>query len=155
MIRTLSRPLAVLSVALLAACGGGGDQKAEPASQAAPDAPSAGNDAASPSVAAGGDTVTVRVVTTDNGAGGRFEPAAVTAKRGDVLRFVGDGGAAHNISWPAAENPAGATLPAMSAYLTADGQGVDEVVNLPPGTYTFQCDPHLATGMKGTLTVTG
>ncbi len=47
------------------------------------------------------------------------------------------------------------------------GPGVDEevtdvgfvgdksvTVTLEPGTYTYQCDPHAATGMKGTFTVT-
>ena len=47
------------------------------------------------------------------------------------------------------------------------GPGVDEeitdvpfvgeksvTVTLEPGTYTFQCDPHVAQGMKGTFTVT-
>jgi plastocyanin len=27
-------------------------------------------------------------------------------------------------------------------------------VTLKPGTYTYQCDPHAANGMKGTFTVT-
>lgn len=48
------------------------------------------------------------------------------------------------------------------------GPGVDEVVTdvpfegektvsvtLAEGTYTYQCDPHVAGGMKGTFTVTG
>ena len=47
------------------------------------------------------------------------------------------------------------------------GPGVDEkvtevafqgdktvTVTLKPGTYTYQCDPHAASGMKGTFTVT-
>ncbi len=47
------------------------------------------------------------------------------------------------------------------------GPGVDEevtevgfvgdksvMVTLKPGTYTYQCDPHAASGMKGTFTVT-
>jgi len=47
------------------------------------------------------------------------------------------------------------------------GPGVDEevtdvpfvgeksvTVTLEPGTYTYQCDPHAANGMKGTFTVT-
>ena len=47
------------------------------------------------------------------------------------------------------------------------GPGVDEevtdvafvgeksvTVTLEPGTYTYQCDPHVANGMKGTFTVT-
>ncbi|HLL47700.1 MAG TPA: plastocyanin/azurin family copper-binding protein, partial [Longimicrobiaceae bacterium] len=92
-------------------------------------------------------------LTTQNGASGQFEPAQVTAKPGDVLHFVPDGGAAHNVSWPAADNPGKTGLPPASPYVTAPEQAVDQVVSMGPGTYNFQCDPHAPMGMKGTLTV--
>lgn len=143
--------LAALTVVILAACGGGGDeppQAAEPGDGAA--APAAPAAAAAP--APTGDTVTIRMVTTQNGSAGQFEPAAVTARPGDVLHFVTDGGAAHNVDFAAA-NPGVAGMPASSTYLMADGQSVDVPVNFPAGTYNFQCEPHLATAMKGVLTV--
>jgi len=78
----------------------------------------------------------------------------VEAKVGDVIHFVTDGVTQHNVNFPAADNPAGAQIPATaSAYLSAGGT-YDVPVTMAPGTYKFQCDPHAAMGMKGTLTVT-
>ena len=37
-------------------------------------------------------------------------------------------------------------------YVYVPGSSV--TVTLEPGTYTYQCDPHAATGMKGTFEVT-
>lgn len=151
--------LAALSFAMLAACGGGDSGSSGSAASSAPsDAPGAAPSAAAPAAPAGGaaatgDTITIRMVTTQNGAAGQFEPAQVTARPGDVLHFVSDGAAAHNVSWPAAENAGATGLPAPAQYLTAPGQAVDEVVTMAAGTYHFQCDPHSAMGMKGTLTV--
>lgn len=147
-----SRLASVLALSLLAACGGGGDagKTAEPPAGGAETAP-----APPQAAAATGDTITVRMVTTQAGAAGQFEPAEVSAKPGDVIHFVADGGAAHNVSFPAAENAGMAGLPAASTYLVAADQTVDVPVTFAPGTYTFVCDPHTATGMKGTLTVTG
>lgn len=157
--RLLRSVLPMLALALVAtACGGGGGNGGDnpPADTVAnrPPADSTPSDStpsdSTPPTA--GQTITIRVVTTESGASGVFEPATVTAKRGDVLHFVGDGGAAHNVS---IVNSAGAPVIPGGQYLTTDGQALDVPVTLAPGTYTFQCDPHLATGMKGTLTVTG
>jgi plastocyanin len=71
-----------------------------------------------------------------------------------VVRFVTDGGSAHNVSFPAAENAGAAGLPAATPYVTAAGQSVDVAVTMDAGTYTFQCDPHAMMGMKGKLIVT-
>ncbi len=87
-------------------------------------------------------------------ASGVFEPAQVTAKKGDILRFVNDGGAAHNANFAGAPENAGKSgLPGATPYATAAGQSVDVPVTMEAGTYTFQCDPHAAMGMKGQLTV--
>lgn len=145
--------LAGLSLALLAACGGGGDDAPK---QSSASEPAAATPAAPPAAAAAtGDTITIRMVTTQQGAAGQFEPAQVSAKPGDVLHFVADGGAAHNVTFPAAENPGATGLPTTpGTYMVANGQALDIPVTFAPGTYTFVCDPHIATGMKGTVTVT-
>lgn len=146
-------PLALAALLLLSACGGGGDAPKDAASE-----PS-GSDAPAPppptAAAASGDTITIRMVTTQAGAAGQFEPAEVTAKPGDVLHFVSDGGAPHNLSFPPTENPGASGLPPAGTYLTSAGQAIDVPVTFAPGSYTFQCDPHMATGMKGKLTVAG
>lgn len=97
-----------------------------------------------------GKVIEVRMVT--DGAENRFEPAQVTASRGDIVRFV-LGSGIHNVSFPAQENAGASGLPAPSTFLQAPGDSYDVPVNFAAGTYTFQCDPHVMMGMKGTLTV--
>jgi plastocyanin len=81
-----------------------------------------------------------------------FAPADLTAKRGDVIRFVLVSGV-HNASFPADQNPAGVKLPESTPYLQAPGQTYDLIVDLPVGDYYYHCDPHVALGMIGTLKV--
>ena len=158
--RNLFVKLPVLGMlALAAACGGGGDDtQGGDASGAATETPAAEAPATTPAAApaapaATGQVHEVRMVTTEAGASGVFEPATITVKKGDTVRFINDGGAAHNASFPAAENAGASNLPPAGPYLTAAGQTYDLVVNMDAGTYNFQCDPHAAMGMKGTLTV--
>jgi plastocyanin len=102
-----------------------------------------------PAVQPTGNVIPVKMI---SGSGERFEPSAIEAAAGDVLRFVLEVGV-HNVSFPAADNPSGVRLPDSSPYLQLPGQTWDLLVDLPPGTYTFVCDPHAAMGMVGTLTV--
>ena len=143
-------------VALLAACGGA-DEKAATTdtdtttAAAAPAVPAA---APAPAPAAAGNVVEVHMVTTPDGASGHFEPANVTVKKGDTVRFITDGKTVHNVSFPAAENVGKSNLPAAPGpYLTTPDQSYDVVVTMDAGTYNFQCDPHATMGMKGVLTV--
>lgn len=99
-----------------------------------------------------GTVHTVRMTTTQGGASGTFEPATLTVKKGDLIKFVSEGNAAHNVSFPADQNAGKSNLPAPSQYLTA-GQSYELQVNLDPGSYNYQCDPHAAMGMKGAITV--
>lgn len=108
-----------------------------------------GTGEAQPSVTPTGNVVEVLMV---SGRGELFDPGHVTVKRGDVLRFKLEMGV-HNASWPAAENPAGVQLPETSPYLQIPGQTHDVLIDMPPGEYTFHCDPHAVLGMIGTLTV--
>ncbi len=139
-----SRGVAALVLAMTVAACGGSEQTAtaEPAA-AAPAA------AEAPGAATTGQVIEVRMTMAN---GGRFEPEAVTVRPGDVVRFINVDNV-HNISFPADKNAGFADLPAASPYLTAPGQTWDLVVDLAPGTYTFQCDPHVPMGMFGTLTV--
>lgn len=97
-----------------------------------------------------GDVIVVRMITDE--AGNRFDPETVTARAGDVLRFTLVTGV-HNASFPAAGNPGATGLPAPTRLLQAEGETADVTVAMGPGTYRFQCDPHAALGMTGTLTV--
>lgn len=153
---SILKNLPVLGLVLLAACGGGEPAAetetpaAEPAATPAAEAPAA-TPAAAPAT---GNVIEVRMVTTNGGASGVYEPAQVTAKVGDVIRFINDGGAAHNASFPADKNPGKTGLPAAGPLLVQAGATYDVPVTFAPGDYTFQCDPHVAMGMVGQLTVT-
>lgn len=100
--------------------------------------------------ASDGQVIDIAMITDD--ASSRFEPSQITAKPGDVLRFTLKTGA-HNVSFPADRNPVGPTLPPVGEMLQLPGQTYDVAVNFPAGEYYFQCDPHAALGMVGTLIV--
>lgn len=147
MIRTF-RSVALLGAVAgtLAACG------SQDASAAAAEGVAVGVAASAPAAAAApeGRVVEVRMVT--NGAENYFEPADFTVRRGDVVRFVLDSGL-HNVSFPAAQNPGVANLPGPSPFLQRAGETYELTVDLAPGSYTYQCDPHIMMGMVGTMTV--
>lgn len=149
--------LPVLGMLAFAAACGGGDQAADGGAAPATDAPAAAApatpaaDAAAP--ATQGQVHEVKMVTTQGGASGVFEPAEITVKKGDIVRFITDGAAPHNAAFPAAENPSGAALPPPTPYLAQAGQTADMQITMDAGSYTYQCDPHAAMGMKGKITV--
>lgn len=141
----------VPALLLAAACGAEQAALADEQAAAAPSAtaeasPAAPSDAPA---AATGEVIEIRMTMAN---GGAFEPSEVTANRGDVLRFVNVDNV-HNVSFPAGKNGGARGLPAASPYLTTPGQSYELTVGLDEGTYTFQCDPHAAMGMVGTLTV--
>jgi plastocyanin len=163
MTRDLMKLPAIALLALAAACGGGDEQAAstDTAAQgtetAAAPAPAA--DASAPAApATGSGTVhDVKMVTTQNGASGEFQPATLTVKRGDRIRWtMADGTAPHNVSFSLAQgNPAGFTPPADSPLYTQAGQNFEVPADWAPGTYNYVCMPHAGMGMRGSITVTG
>lgn len=154
-----SAALAAL-VVFAAACGGGDAPQTETTEPAAtpettaPAATPAPTTDAAATPAPGGTVHEVRMVTTQNGASGVFEPATLTVKKGDVIRFVNvSAGTAHNANFNVPQNAGKAGLPAATTFLTGEGQTADVTVGMDPGTYPYQCDPHAMTGMVGTVTV--
>jgi plastocyanin len=139
---------AVLGVILVSGGCGGSDA---PATASDPARSGASGGAAS-TVEATGDVVEIKMMSAP-GQGEVFEPANVTVKRGDLVRFVLVSGV-HNANFIANRNPSGVKLPAASPYLQAPGQTYEFVVEQPNGEYFYQCDPHVAMGMTGTMTVT-
>ena len=154
------------SAAMLGACGGGDKAKDTTATTpaattpAAAPAPAAGALAAMPAT---GATHEVKMVGDDKGY--RFEPANITVKVGDAIKFIMVTGGPHNVAF----DPA--TVPADSkAQLDANmDQKISELsspmlmnpneaytisfAGVKPGQYPFHCTPHLAMGMKGVITV--
>ena len=111
-----------------------------------------------------GKTHTVNMV--GDAKGYRFEPANITVKQGDGIKFVVVSGGPHNVAFDPANIPAD-VKPQLdanmgsdkmgelsSALKTSNGESVTlSLGNIKPGQYPFHCTPHLALGMKGVLTV--
>lgn len=145
--------LPVLGMLAFATACGGGDEGGQAGGEAATGNTETTAPAPAPAPAAQGTVHEVKMVTTQNGASGVFEPANLTVKKGDTVRWTTDGLAPHNVSFPAADNAGAANLPPMGTYLTTAGQTYEITVGMDAGTYTYQCDPHAPMGMKATLTV--
>jgi plastocyanin len=80
----------------------------------------------------------------------RFTPGDVTIPQGGTISLKNTGDVEHNL-----------TVDGQSIVIyTGVGQTAQSAINLPPGSYTFQCTiveggaTHGSLGMKGTLTVT-
>jgi len=164
--------LALLAGAVvLGACGGGESKSADttkaappgaatPAPAAAPAAPAASGVAAVPAT---GATHEVKMIGDEKGY--RFEPADLTIKSGDAVKFIMVSGGPHNVAFDPATVPADskAQLDAnmdqkigelSSPMLMNPNEGyVISFGGVKPGTYPFHCTPHLAMNMKGTITV--
>ena len=130
----------------LIACGG------EPYDADADDSKATPQDRSAPTSAgpATGRVIEVRMITDDKG--NYFAPASIEARQGDVLRFTIVSGV-HNVNFTAEQNPGVTGLPPASELLQLPGQTYDLPITLAPGHYAFQCDPHAALGMVGTLEV--
>lgn len=163
------------SAAVLGACGG--EKKAATDSAAAnAAAPSATTPAATPAPApatpaaaavapapATGATHEVKMI--GDASGYKFEPASLTIKAGDAVKYINVSGGPHNVTFQ------GVTDAAAKAQLDANMPGakmgelsspmlmqpneayVVSFAKVPSGTYNFICTPHAAMNMKGSITV--
>jgi plastocyanin len=111
-----------------------------------------------------GTTKTVNMV--GDAKGYRFEPANITVKQGDGIKFVVSSGGPHNVAFDPATIPAD-VKPQLDANMGTDKMGelssnmktnngesvTISFANIKPGQYPFHCVPHLALNMKGVITV--
>src|SRR6478672_11770614 len=109
---TMSRsclPLVVL-IAFTAACGGGGEKPSAGSSAAAPPSnPAPGSTAAAPTgtpTPITGKTWDVKMI--GDATGSRFDPASLTIKRGDGVRWTVVSGVPHNVTFWSGSIPSGA-----------------------------------------------
>lgn len=143
--RTVRISLALSAFALLTACGEKKESESAEKPPASP-SPSAPAPAAKPT----GKTIVVELYTDEKG--NYFKPNRIEAHQGDLIRFTLAAGV-HNVHFLPDSNPGKSNLPAPSEFLQLPGQTYDFVVNLAPGKYYFQCDPHALLGMVGRLEV--
>lgn len=139
----------IAGAAVITACGG--EKKAAPSETPTANAPAAAAAAGPQTPDPGGQIIKVDLVS--DGDGNYFKPAEINAKRGDVVRFTLKVGV-HNVHFLPDSNAGRTGYPqAASDFLQLPGQTYDVKVGFAPGTYFFQCDPHVALGMKGHLIV--
>jgi plastocyanin len=161
------------SAAVLGACGGG-ENKATDTTKAPPAPAAAAPSAAAPSAAAPAGSAVAKVAPTGathdikmigDDKGYRFEPATVTIKAGDAVRFTMVSGGPHNVAFdpgtvPAdSKNQLDANMDQKISELSSpmlmnpNETYIISFGGVKPGVYPFHCTPHLAMGMKGTITV--
>jgi plastocyanin len=145
---TLVAGLAVLA----AACGG--EKKAEEQAPAA--APVA--------AAAAGTTYDVKMEF--DGKIYQFSPSVLSIKTGDVINFHNVAGGPHDVAFWGDSVPVGAAavlqanmpnqMQPMVGPMLVEQDAVYTIsfAGAPAGEYKFYCLPHLALGMRGTITVT-
>jgi plastocyanin len=166
------------SALMLAACGGG--EKAADTTAVATTAATDTSAAATPAAAAGSTsaagaagsvapapiTGTIHDVKMIGDAKGyRFDPATITIKEGDGIRYTNVSGGPHDVAFDPALIPA-AVKPQLSANMPdqmSDLAGplliqpnatyTISFAKIPPGTYEAHCTPHLAMNMKQTIIV--
>jgi plastocyanin len=160
------RSVLMMFFCVLAACGGGekapadtGVSKAPPGA-ASPGSPSAGTGAPQ---AITGKTWDVKML--GDAGGYRFDPASLTIKRGDGVRWTVVSGVPHNVSFWPDSIPSGAesvlranmtqtTAPLIGPLLMNLSQTYTiSFAGAPAGTYPYYCTPHLPLGMKGKIVI--
>jgi plastocyanin len=171
--------IALAALAGLAACGGEQQSTDSAAMKAAatsntPAASASAAPSATPSATPGttpaaaptpatGATHDVQML--GDASGYRFNPASLTIKRGDAVRWTMVSGGPHNVNFwtdsipPGAQAPLAANMPNQTTPLSGplllnpNQTYTVSFANVPTGTYKYYCTPHLALGMKGMLQV--
>jgi plastocyanin len=157
------------SAVILTGCAGGGENNNAGATSGAtagtatttpPAGQSGGTGGAQ---AATGQTHTVRMV--GDAQGYRFEPANITVKQGDAVKWLMVSGGPHNVAFDANGIPSGAqtqlsaNMPNQQGPLSspmmmnANEEYTVSFAGVPAGAYNYVCTPHLAMNMKGVVTV--
>jgi plastocyanin len=151
---------------MLGACGGGDTATADSAAAGASAAAAAAPAAAAPAAAAApitGTTHEINMVGDEKGY--RFEPAEITIKAGDGIKFNMISGGPHNVAFDPATLPAAAKSALLAnmpeqmgelsgkMMLNAGESYTISFAGVPAGTYDFNCTPHLAMNMKGKVTI--
>jgi plastocyanin len=161
-------------VAGVFACAGGGDKPADTTAAVAvttSTTESAGGTASPGTQVATGTMAPITGTTHEvkmigDAKGYRFEPANITVKQGDGIKWIMVSGGPHNVAFDPATIPPD-VRPQLDANMGTDRMGelsanmkmnpgesiTISFGNIKPGQYPYHCTPHLALGMKGIITV--
>jgi plastocyanin len=135
-----SEPRALLGVvAVLLVLGTACSKSSNPATDTSPPPPTGSPTTGSPTGAAAAQMV-------EQGPGGQlvFDPSTFSVKTGDTIAVSNVGSVPHTF-----------TITGEGINVRNDpGTSQDVTIDLAPGKYPFICTIHVASGMKGTLTVT-
>jgi len=160
--------LAIAATAVVLGACGGGDKNANDTAAAATDSAAAAPSADAGAPAAGGaaaaitgTTHTVNMVGDEKGY--RFEPANITVKQGDGIKFVMVSGGPHNVAFHDVTGEAAtklsANMPEQMAPLSGkllvnpNEEYTVSFAGVPAGKYDFNCTQHAAMNMVGSVTV--
>jgi len=123
-------------------------------------APAAGAAAAAPAT---GQTHEVKMI--GDATGYKFDPANITVKQGDAVKFVMTSGGPHNVTFQNVTNAAAkaqldANMPGQKMgelagpmVMQPNEAYVISFAKVPAGKYDYICTPHAAMNMKGSITV--
>jgi plastocyanin len=161
--------LALVAGAMAIVACSGGDKKADSTAAttndtaAAPATTTTATTTGSTTAAAPITGKTVEVKMIGDGSTYKFDPAEVTIKKGDGIKWVMVSGGPHNVAFIDTPAAAKAQLSAnmqnqmkeltSPMMMTPNETYVISFANVPAGTYNFHCEPHAAMGMKGSITV--
>jgi plastocyanin len=154
----------VAAIAALSACGGG--EKAADTSSVAP-APATGSTTGAVAPTTGamapvtGTWHEVKMLGDEKGY--RFDPQDITIKAGDGIRWTMISGGPHNVAFQnvaaAARTQIAANMPNQISDLSSpmllnpNEKYEMSFAKVPAGKYEYICTPHIATNMRGSVTV--
>ena len=163
--------LALVAGAMAIVACSGGDKKADSTAATTNDTAAAPATTTTTTATTTGSTVaaapitgkTVEVKMIGDGTTYKFDPANVTLKQGDGVKFIMVSGGPHNVAFIDTPAAAKAQLSAnmqnqmkeltSPMMMTPNETYVISFANVPAGTYNYHCEPHAAMGMKGSITV--
>ena len=160
--------LTAASIFLLGACAGGDNANSNAtdtgaaATTTTPTPPAGGTQAAG-GAAITGTTHEVRMML--DGQTYKFDPANLTIKQGDGVKWIMVSGGPHNVAFDPAKiaddvesvlvaNMPNQQAPLSSPYLTQPNEAYTvSFAGVKAGTYDYVCTPHVMMGMTGKITV--
>jgi plastocyanin len=157
--------LTVVTALLLGACAGGdtANQSTTDTAATATTTPPAGGTQASAAAPITGTIHEVRMLL--DGQTYKYDPANLTIKQGDGVKWIMVSGGPHNVAFDPAKVPDDVEavlsanmkdqmMPLSSPYMTQPNESYTiSFAGVKAGTYDYVCTPHVMMGMTGKITV--